>query len=169
VNRDKNVTGKIRSTYDAANCRPGLPTTPEVRVPGGSRQRFESGAIYRNAHDVTVWLRVRINDEYIGAGGATGRLGLPTSRSIRITRVSGCGGGCSRVTFDGGRIYWKSATGANALWGRVLNEFLSRNGVKGPLGFPTSRVHEGVDGGASATFEHGSISCPPGGGDCSVS
>lgn len=169
VNRDKNVTGKIRSTYDAANCRPGLPRTPEVRVPGGSRQRFESGAIYRNADDVTVWLRVRINDEYIGAGGVTGPLGLPTSRSIRITRVSGCGGGCSRVTFDGGRIYWKSATGANALWGRVLNEFLSRNGVKGPLGFPTSRVHEDVDGGASATFEHGSISCPPGGGDCSVS
>jgi SpoIID/LytB domain protein len=170
VNRDKNVTGKIRATYDAANCRPGLPTTAEVRVPGGSRQRFEAGAIYRNADAVTVWLRVRINGEYVGAGGVTGPLGLPTSRSLRITGVPGCAGGCSRVTFDGGRIYWQPAAGANALWGRVLSEFLTRNGVQGPLGFPTSRVHVAPDGSASATFEHGSISCPPpGGGDCSVS
>ena len=169
VNRNMNVTGKIRATYDAANCRPGLPTTAEVSVPGGSRQRFEGGAIYRNAGSVTVWLRVRINDEYVAAGGATGRLGLPTSRAIHITRVSGCAAGCSRVAFDGGRIYWKSAAGANALWGRVLNEFLARNGVQGSLGFPTSRVQEAIDGSASATFEHGSISCPPpGSGDCSA-
>jgi stage II sporulation protein D len=170
VNRNKNVTGKIRATYDAANCRPGLPTTAEAKVPGGSRQRFESGAIYRNADAVTAWLRVRINDEYRGAGGAKGPLGLPTSREKRLTRVSGCAAGCSRMAFDHGRIYWKSAAGAHALWGRVLNEFLRRDGVQGPLGFPTSRVQKAADGSTSATFEHGSISCPPrGGGDCNVS
>ncbi len=170
VNRNRNVTGKIRTTYDAANCRPGLATTAEVRVAGGSRQRFQAGAIYRNADAVTVWLKVRLNDEYMAAHGAKGPLGLPTSRVKSITGVTGCATGCSRVSFDGGRIYWKSATGANALWGRVVKAFLGRHGVQGPLGFPTSRVRKAADGSTSATFEHGTISCPPpGGGDCRVS
>jgi SpoIID/LytB domain protein len=170
VNRNKNVTGRIRATYDAANCGPGLPKTPEVRVPGGSRQRFQTGTIYRNADAVTVWLKERINDEYVGAGGAKGPLGLPTSRVKPITGVSGCAAGCSRVTFDHGRIYWKDAVGAHALWGRVLKAFLKHKGVKGSLGFPTSRVQKAPDGSTSATFEHGSISCPRRGvGHCSVS
>ena len=169
VNQDKSVTGQIRATYDAANCGPGLPTTPEVGVPGGSRQRFEAGTIYHNADAVTVWLKARIDDEYIGAGGAKGPLGLPTSKVARITGVAGCAAGCSRVVFDSGRIYWKSAVGAHALWGRVLKTYLDRNGVDGPLGFPTTRVQVAPDGSSSATFEHGSISCPPlGGGNCRV-
>jgi SpoIID/LytB domain protein len=170
VNRNKNVTGKIRSTYDNANCAPGLPTTPEVDVPGGSRQRFQTGAIFRNAGDVTVWLKGPVYDEYTAVGGATGRLGLPTSKVVPVTGVAGCASGCSRTTFQKGRIYWMSGNGADALWGRVLNAFLDRDGVEGSLGFPTSRVQVAVDGSTSATFEHGSIQCPPsGGGPCTVS
>ncbi len=82
VNRDKNVTGRIRATYDAASCAPGLPTSPEVDVPGGSRQLFETGAIYRNTGDVTVWLKGAVFDEYTAVGGAGGRLGLPTSKVV---------------------------------------------------------------------------------------
>jgi SpoIID/LytB domain protein len=169
VNRDKNVTGKIRTTYDNADCAPGLPVSPEVGVPGGSRQRFETGAIYRNAGDVTVWLKGVVYDEYTAVGGATGRLGLPTSRVVAITGVTGCASGCSRTSFEDGRIYWKSGAGADALWGRVLNAFLAHDGVDGSLGFPTSRVQVADDGSSSATFEHGSIQCPPaGGGACTV-
>ena len=170
VNRDKNVTGQIRATYDRENCGPGLPTTPEVDVRGGSRQKFETGAIFRNAGDATVWLRGPVYDEYTGVGGADGELGLPTSKVSPITGVPGCADGCSRTSFDDGRIYWKSGAGADALWGRVLNVFQDRNGVDGSLGFPTSRVQEAGDGSTSATFEHGSIQCPsPGGGACTVS
>ena len=170
VNRDKNVTGQIRATYDRENCGPGLPTTPEVDVAGGSRQKFETGAIYRNAGDVTVWLRGPVYDEYTAVGGVDGVLRLPTSKVVPITGVSGCGGGCSRTSFVRGRIYWKSGSGADALWGRVLQKYLDRNAVQGSLGFPTSRVQQPGDGSASATFEHGTISCPPpGSGACSVS
>ena len=170
VNRNKNVTGKIRATYDRENCGPGLPTTPEVDVRGGSRQKFETGAIYRNAGDVTVWLRGPVYDEYTDVSGPDGVLGLPTSKVSPVTGVPGCAGGCSRTSFDDGRIYWKSGSGADALWGRVLNVFLERGGADGSLGFPTSRVQETGGGGTSATFEHGSIQCPPpGAGPCTVS
>jgi SpoIID/LytB domain protein len=170
VNRDKNVTGQIRATYDNENCGPGLPTTPEVDVRGGSRQKFETGAIYRNAGDVTVWLRGPVYDEYTAVGGADGVLRLPTSKMVPVTGITGCAPGCSRTSFDDGRIYWKSGSGADALWGRVLNVFLDRGGVQGSLGFPTSRVQVAGDGSTSATFEHGSIQCPaPGAGACTVS
>jgi SpoIID/LytB domain protein len=170
VNNDKNVTGLIRATYDAAGCAPGLPVTPEVSVTGGSRQKFQVGAIYHNAGDVTVWLKGPIYDEYTGVGGPSGSLRLPVSKVVPITGLTGCGGGdCARVIFVRGRIYWKSGEGANALWGRVLNVFLAHDGVAGSLGFPTSRVSFGGDGSSSATFEHGSIACPPsGGGACTV-
>jgi SpoIID/LytB domain protein len=169
VNRDKSVTGQIRATYDRENCGPGLPTTPEVDVHGGSRQRFETGAIYRNAGDVTVWLRGPVYDEYTGVGGVDGVLGLPTSKVVPVTGVTGCAGGCSRTSFVDGRIYWKSGSGADALWGRVLNVFLDRDAVQGSLGFPTSRVVVAGNGATSATFEHGSIQCPaPGAGACTV-
>ena len=38
VNRNRNVTGRIRATYDAASCAPGLPTSPEVDVSGTPRR-----------------------------------------------------------------------------------------------------------------------------------
>jgi SpoIID/LytB domain protein len=170
VNRNKNVTGKIRATYDAEACAPGLPTSREVGVPGGSSQTFESGAIYRNVGDVTVWLKGPVYDEYAAVGGATGRLRLPTSKVVSISGVPGCASGCSRTSFDRGRIYWMSGAGADALWGRVLDAFLAHDGVKGSLGFPTSRVQVADNGSTSATFEHGSILCPPpDGGACTIS
>ena len=60
INSDKNVLGDIRTKYDALMCEPGLPTSTTMVLPGGSRQRFQSGAIYRNsAVDATVWLKGR--------------------------------------------------------------------------------------------------------------
>jgi uncharacterized protein with LGFP repeats len=117
-----------------------------------------------------VWLKGPIYDEYTQVGGTTGPLRLPTGKVVPITGLTGCAGGdCARVTFVGGRIYWKSGDGANALWGRVLNTYLAHDGAGGSLGFPTSRVNVAGNGSSSATFEHGSISCPPpGAGDCAI-
>jgi SpoIID/LytB domain protein len=170
VNNDKNVTGPIRATYDAANCGPGMPITPEVSVNGGSRQKFQVGAIFHNSGDATVWLQGPIYNEYTAVGGASGTLGLPLSKVVPITGLTGCArGDCSRAAFERGRIYWKSGLGANALWGRVLNAFLAHDGVSGSLGFPTSRVSVAGDNSSSATFERGSIACPPpGSGACTV-
>ncbi len=169
INKNKNITGAIRTEYDDIMCAPGLPTGVQVSLTGGSKQRFETGVIFHNTGDVTVWLKGPIYDEYVGAGGVDGPLGLPASNVVDITGP-GCADGCNRVTFDDGRIYWKSGVGANALWGRVLSEYLAAGGAGGSLGFPTSRVVVAGDGSASAGFENGSISCPPpGAGACTVS
>ncbi len=84
--------------------------------------------------------------------------------------LTGCGGGASsKVLFDHGRIYWKNGVGAFALLGSVLTAYVAYGGAPGQLAFPTSRVQVNDDGSSSATFEHGSISCPTGGGACTVS
>lgn len=169
INRNKNVTGSIRTKYDHIMCAPGLPTTPQVSVSGGSRQTFAVGAIYHDVGGATVWLKGPVYDEYTAAGGANGVLGLPLGGPKNLSAPAGCGAAttCSRTEFKHGRIYYKGGVGAHALWGRVLVEYLNEGGAGGSLGFPTSRVS--VSGGtASASFEHGSITCDSG-SPCTVS
>jgi SpoIID/LytB domain protein len=170
INIDKNIVGAIRSEYDDLMCEPGLPTSISKGVPGGARQRFQSGAIYRNGeHDVTVWLKGPVYEEYLIAGGATGPLGLPVAdaRSLGDLRAD-CPGGCSRADFVHGRIYWKEGLGAFALWGGVLATYNARGGAGGTLGFPTTRLEQHENGSTSATFEHGTITCGSG-GNCQTS
>jgi SpoIID/LytB domain protein len=174
INVDKNVVGAIRSKYDALMCEPGLPTSVSKALPGGARQRFQTGAIYRNSMlDVTVWLKGPVYEEYLVAGGAPGPLGLPVSDPLNIGTNGGvaCPDGCARGDFEHGRIFWKGGSGASALWGNVLASYAGQGGAAGPLGFPTSRVEVHENGSESATFEHGTITCGSGGsgGSCRTS
>jgi len=164
INSDRNILGEIREKYDAVMCRPGLPTSKRIVLGNGAHQRFEVGSISDNDDAaLTVWLKGAIDREYHDVGGPRGWLGLPTSN----VRSPGCST-CGRVAFEGGRIYWKSGVGAFALRGAVLDAYLAEGGPSGPLGFPTSRSSRDASGAWSATFQHGSISCPEGGA-CSVS
>lgn len=166
INGDRNVVGAVRAEYDDLMCRPGLPTSTVLVLDHGSRQLFDRGGIYRNGRvGLTVWLRGSVHNEYVGAGGAGGRLGLPVSEPSGPLRTSAgetCAR-CRRVVLEGGRIYFKPAVGAHALWGPVLSEYLSRGGAQGALGYPKTRVRV-VDGVSRASFEHGAISCS--GGTC---
>ena len=170
VNSNRNVLGGIRTSYDAANCAPGLPTGAAKKLTGGSSQNFQNGAIYANAQaGVNVWVKGAILDEYRVAGGAAGRLGLPVSDVIDLTatgKALSCPNGCERLDLSHGRIYSKGGVGTSALWGKVLQAYLDRGGASGALGFPTSRVHGG-GGVSSATFEHGTITCKASG--CTLS
>ena len=169
INRNKNIVGGVRAEYDKVMCRPGLPTTPVVSLAHGSRQRFQTGGIYRNSRaNVAVWLRGPVDAEYLAVGGATGTLGLPTSTLVRVGRTdrTPCAS-CRRIAFEHGRIFYKSGVGAHALWGPVLAAYLGHGGTAGRLGFPTSRVQQDGSGGSSATFEHGRIDCASG-GSCTV-
>jgi SpoIID/LytB domain protein len=168
INADKNVLGEIRTKYDSLMCQPGQPTSTTKTVPGGSRQDFQTGAIYRNAAvAATVWLKGPVYDEYLAAGGAPGPLGLPLADPINVAKLQHltCPQGCSRVDFEHGRIYWKGGIGAFALSGDVLAFYLAHGGAGGPFGFPTTRVQQSQNGATSATFEHGKIACR-GGGTC---
>jgi len=83
INRNRQVIGEIRTKYDAVRCAPGLPTSKQVKVAGGSSQEFENGTIYFKdgigAHvlsgDVLAFYRDR--------GGPSGSLGFPTSDVIK--------------------------------------------------------------------------------------
>ena len=170
INVDKNVIGAIRAKYDALMCEPGLPTSVSKTLPGGARQAFQSGAIYRNGGlDVTVWLKGPVYEEYLVAGGA-GSLGLPVADPLNIGKLRGfaCPDRCWRADFEHGRIYWKGGLGAFALWGDVLASYGAQGGAGGSLGFPTSRVDVHENGSESATFEHGAITCRSG-GNCRTS
>ena len=161
INTDRNITGAIRAKYDDVMCRPGLPRSAVLTLTGGSRQLFARGGIYRNASvDLTVWLQGPIHTEYLGVGGAKGRLGLPVSGPIRpaVARTADACSGCRRLVLQAGRIYLKPGLGAHALWGAVLNEYLARGGTQGALGYPLTRVRV-IGGVARASFEHGSIAC----------
>ena len=169
INTDRNIVGAVRAKYDEVMCRPGLPRSTVVTLDHGSRQLFQRGGIYRNGQvGLTVWLKGAIHDEYLGAGGAAGRLGLPVSDTVAVPSTSGpatCSS-CRRIVLEGGRIYYKADVGAHALWGPVLSAYLDHGGAQGALGYPTTRVST-VDGIKTASFEHGWIAC--GNGSCDVS
>lgn len=161
IGSNKNIVGPIRTKYDALDCAPGLPSSPTGKVPGGARQLFHMGGIFRNnGAGVTIWLKGPIYSEYRAVGGATGTLGLPTTGVGAVGAATRSAG--SRVLFKRGRIYLKSGVGAHALWGKVLKAYLGDGGATGELGFPRSRPHAG-GAGTWASFEHGRINCPSGG------
>ena len=171
INTDRNIVGAVRAKYDALMCRPGLPRSTVVTLDHGSRQLFQRGGIYRNGQvGLTVWLKGAIHDEYLGAGGARGRLGLPVSNAAPVQRTSSAAtcSSCRRIVLEGGRIYFKAGVGAHALWGPVLSAYLGHGGAQGALGYPTTRMRV-VNGVRTASFEHGSISCANGSCDVSVS
>jgi SpoIID/LytB domain protein len=168
INTDRNIVGAVRGKYDALMCRPGLPRSSVLSLTHGSRQLFEMGGIYRNSQvDLTVWLRGAIHAEYLGAGGAGGRLGLPVSGAVRpaLMHAAQTCSSCRRIVLEGGRIYFKAGLGAHALWGSVLSAYLGHGGAQGELGYPTTRVQR-IDGVSQASFEHGTIACS--GGSCDV-
>jgi SpoIID/LytB domain protein len=168
VNSDRNVVGAIRAFYDQMNCKPGLPTTPQLVLADGSRQLFNKGGIYQNVRlGVVTYLRGTILEEYRVVGGVYGVLGWPASSVVKLSADTGGCTGCARVDFDHGRIYEMKSTGAHALWGAVLTAYLDDGGAGGALGMPTSTVRTADDGSTSATFEHGSIACSAS-GSCSV-
>jgi SpoIID/LytB domain protein len=172
INSNRLVTGLIREEFDSEMCAPGTAQSRRVAIPGGARQRFDRGTIYQNeARDRAYWLRGPIYDEYRAEGETSGVLGLPRSEINVLTKPKGCGAvACKRARFEQGWIYYKdkAGVGAHSLHGPVLIYFLDHGGAAGSLGFPTSDVVIGLDGGLSATFEGGTVSCS-GDGICSSS
>jgi uncharacterized protein with LGFP repeats len=167
INSDRTIRGAIREKYDALGCRPGLPGSPARRVDGGAQQYFANGGLYRNdAKALTVWLRGPVDREFRAVAAGAGVLGLPTGGPRTLATRSPACDGCVRVPFESGLIYASPATGAHALWGKVLDTYLAHGGADGDLGLPLSRVVPRKAGGVRATFQHGSIVCVA--GDCTV-
>ena len=163
VGANRNVTGDIRTRYDALMCAPGAAAGPSKAVPGGRRQVFAKGALYRNeATGRVIWLRGAVYSRYVQWGDAGGALGIPATGTRALTLARGCRKyGCSLTRFAHGAIYFKSSPGVgmHELYGPLYAYFVSVGGLRGRLGFPTSDVRVGAGGRTSATFEGGRITC----------
>ena len=84
------LRGAIFSEYSAvggAGGALGLPTSEvaALRCPSCRRASFEGGRIYSRAGAGTHALWGRVLDAYLGVGGASGRLGFPTSRVLEVS------------------------------------------------------------------------------------
>jgi stage II sporulation protein D len=98
INKDRQVVGEIRQKYDGLGCSPGLPTSGQVQVAGGLRQKFEDATIYFKQGAGAHALRDPVLDFYLGEGGPGGRLGFPTSDVRRLPN------GNLRASFEHGTI-----------------------------------------------------------------
>ena len=98
--------------------------------------------------------------EYQAQGGAAG-LGAPQSGVLSIAQN---GGGHARA-FDGGSIYWSSATGAKTVRvGPLRDYYFSRNGAAGDMGWPALNqqvVSAPTGAGAAQLFTGGSLYAGP--------
>ncbi|MGY1641367.1 N-acetylmuramoyl-L-alanine amidase [Geodermatophilus sp. SYSU D00703] len=85
----------------------GFPTTGEYRLAGGRGNgvSFQGGVVYWSAETGAHEVRGSINVAYQQAGGATSRLGLPTSDEYDVP-------GGRRSDFQGGYISWTATGGA---------------------------------------------------------
>jgi stage II sporulation protein D len=98
INADRRITDEIRAKYDGLGCSPGLPTSRQVSVAGGERQKFEDGTIYHSGSAGAHFLRGPVLARYLSAGGPAGRLGFPTSDVHRLEN------GNLKASFEGGVI-----------------------------------------------------------------
>jgi stage II sporulation protein D len=106
VNKNLNITGKIRNKYDSLMCKPGRATGPKHDIDGGAYQPFLKGRIYSNAKaDKVVWIRGAVLNKYIDVGAHGGQLGLPRKY------LSVPGG--HKGVFDGGTIVCTSGCTVN--------------------------------------------------------
>lgn len=98
INANRLVTGTIRSKYDSLECAPGLPTSRQVQVAGGERQKFEDATIYTSDATGAFSLSGAVLDFFLAKGGPDGKLGFPTSDLQTLSN------GATKATFEHGVV-----------------------------------------------------------------
>ncbi len=153
------VLGGILERYLAAGGPAvlGAPVTDDAPVPGGRGAfvRFQEGDVYWSPETGAQLVRGEILTAWRNAGGATGRLGFPTTSDARTPEGRGF-----VVRFEGGDVYWSPTTRARVVVGSIRDTWLEAGGTTGYLGFPTSDDTP-TGGGASVRFEGGEVLWSP--------
>jgi hypothetical protein len=147
----------------------GLPTSDEVNDPyvsGARMNTFQGGAIYWSQATGAHVVYGAIGAEYAAtahqtdAGGRVVQtvLGLPTSDEMNVPGISGA----RMNTFQGGDIFWSSATGAHVVYGGIFGRFRSGGGAA-TFGLPTN--DEAITPDGQGRFNH---FARPGGGVAAI-
>ena len=163
INEDRNITGAIRTKYDAVACKPGLPTTP------GDRARRRTPEV-QDRRDLPQQ-RGRRDGLAEGRGLRRVPVGRRHGRQARPPHLRGgrrAGHlGSSRAVRERQDLLVGPDRGASALGAGARRVPLARGGDRGPWVPHDSRARRG--GRATAAFQHGTISCADGGGARSAS
>lgn len=149
------TAGPIRAAWAAQGFekgRLGYPTSDETPgIDGGVVQNFQGGSIYWTAVTGAHASANPIRSAWAAVGYENGKLGYPTTDEMNYPY-----GGVAQV-YQGGSIYWTSATGAHssagpirAAWGRVGFE-------SGRLGYPATDEMSYPNGGIAQAYQGGSI------------
>jgi hypothetical protein len=94
-------------------------------------------------------------ERYLGLGGPTSVLGLPTSQEFPVAAGSGRGS-----HFEGGDVYWSASTGAYEVVNPALDVWLASGGPDGTLGLPLSGL-SAAGAGQTVRFERGTFASSP--------
>lgn len=146
------ILGKY-GTLGYENGAIGYPTNDRScgLADSGCVQSFQNGRIYSSASAGANWVHGTILTSYLALGAQTHLLAYPTSDEF----VLGSG---RKQNFQGGAMYWSSATGAHFLRGQILDKYVALGQQNHVLGFPTKDRSCGlVDDGCYAVFSGGRI------------
>ena len=160
------VYGEIYLRYAAlgdvqpTGWSPGLPISDEEAVPNGRRSQFDGADIYWSSGTDAHEVHGAIRDSWQALGGVSGFLGYPLTDETSVRSGSAEIGRMNM--FQGGSIYWSSASGAWEVHGDLRRAWLDRfGGPTGPLGWPTSNESSSPSGNLRYNdFQHGVLVWP---------
>jgi uncharacterized protein with LGFP repeats len=136
-----------------------LPTSGEqaAAVPGARVSNFQGGRILWSAGTGAQEVYGAILSRYLQLGGEGSILGLPTTGER-----PGAVPGSRWNSFQRGRVYWSSGTGAHEVYGAILARYLSMGAESSALGLPISGEEAAPSPGwRISNFQNGAIYWSP--------
>ena len=127
----------------------GAPTSNEMVVDGGWKQRFSGGTLFTRVGTPVFAVRGLMRDYYRGVGEQADGLGWPVEQQVSL------GNGNWYQAFERGRILVTGST-VKAVRGEIAKKYLSVGAQQGRLGFPTGDEAWG-SGGWLQRFQGGVI------------
>jgi L,D-peptidoglycan transpeptidase YkuD (ErfK/YbiS/YcfS/YnhG family) len=137
----------------------GLPSAGETcgLRNGGCSQVFDRGTIYWSPQTRGQVIRGGIGSRWRAAGAQNGVLGYPTTTEACGQVARGC-----LQRFQGGSIYWSSATGAWITRGGIGSRYILTGGNRSSLGYPVANeACRQAAGGCIQRFQGGTIYWSP--------
>ena len=131
----------------------GWPTGDELTVKGGASQTFQHGVVFWSNSTGAHAVKGGILGKYANIKYEQGILGFPVNDEMKLR------GGASQV-FQNGQIHWSPSTGARFTRGAIQQYWSAHGWENGWLGWPTGDELT-VKGGASQTFQHGTVFWSP--------
>ena len=152
------VRGATLTKYTAMQAEasllryPTTHTTPTV-AKDGTWQHFQNGSIFWSGTTGAHWVNGHIRTLWADLGWERSLLRYPVADLSRTPSGNGY-----LTRFQGGTIYWSSATGAHYLTGATLTKYTAMGAEATVLRYPTTNTTRTINGdGTYQHFQGGSI------------